>query len=381
MRIFLSFALLIGSALSGCSKTEPAPEPVRAVRTVIVGSDSVGGSYEFAAEVKARTESRLGFRVGGKIVRRDADLGDSVKRGQVLAQLDAQDFRLGQDAARAGLAAAQANHDQSVADYRRFKELRDQGFISSADLERRDTTLKASQAQLDQAKAQASVQGNQAGYAVLTADASGVITGIDADPGTVVAAGSPVLRLAHDGPRDLVFSVPEDKAGLIKALGAQPGSFKVRLWGAAAELLPATLREIAAAADPVTRTFLVKVDLGSAASAGVRLGQTATVVVELPKTTGVVKLPLSALKEEQGSSVVWVVDRASMTVKPVPVQLAGADGNEAVITGGLAPGVIVVTAGVHVLNPGQKVKLYVDPGAASGAGFGGASSAVPVTVK
>ena len=381
MRIFLSFALLSGLALSGCSKVEPAPEPVRAVRTVIVGSDTAGGSYEFAAEVKARTESRLGFRVGGKIVRRDADLGDSVKRGQVLAQLDAQDFRLGQDAARAGLAAAQANHDQSVADYRRFKELRDQGFISSADLERRDTTLKASQAQLDQAKSQASVQGNQAGYAVLTADASGVITGIDADPGTVVAAGSPVLRLAHDGPRDLVFSVPEDKAGLIKALGAQPGSFKVRLWGAAAELLPATLREIAAAADPVTRTFLVKVDLGSAASAGVRLGQTATVVVELPKTTGVVKLPLSALKEAQGSSVVWVVDRDSMTVKPVPVQLAGADGNEAVITGGLAPGVIVVTAGVHVLNPGQKVKLYVDPGAASGAGLGGASAAVPVTVK
>ena len=381
MRIFLSFALLSGLALSGCSKVEPAPEPVRAVRTVIVGSDTAGGSYEFAAEVKARTESRLGFRVGGKIVRRDADLGDSVKRGQVLAQLDAQDFRLAQDAARAGLAAAQANHDQSVADYRRFKELRDQGFISSADLERRDTTLKASQAQLDQAKSQASVQGNQAGYAVLTADASGVITGIDADPGNVVAAGSPVLRLAHDGPRDLVFSVPEDKAGLIKALGAQPGSFKVRLWGAAAELLPATLREIAAAADPVTRTFLVKVDLGSAASAGVRLGQTATVVVELPKTTGVVKLPLSALKEAQGSSVVWVVDRDSMTVKPVPVQLAGADGNEAVITGGLAPGVIVVTAGVHVLNPGQKVKLYVDPGAASGAGLGGASAAVPVTVK
>lgn len=377
MRMFLSFALLSGLALSGCSKVEPAPEPIRAVRTLIVGSDSAGGSYEFAAEVKARTESRLGFRVGGKIVRRDADLGDSVKRGQVLAQLDAQDFRLGQDAARAGLAAAQANHDQSVADYRRFKELRDQGFISSADLERRDTTLKASQAQLDQAKSQASVQGNQAAYAVLTADASGVITGIDADPGTVVAAGSPVLRLAHDGPRDLVFSVPEDKAGLIKSLGAQPGSFKVRLWGAAGELLPATLREIAAAADPVTRTFLVKADLGRSASAGVRLGQTATVVVELPKTTGVVKLPLSALKEAQGSSVVWVVDRTSMTVRPVPVQVAGADGNEAVITGGLAPGAIVVTAGVHVLNPGQKVKLYVDPGAASGV----ANAAVPVTVK
>ena len=381
MRIFLTIALLGGLALAACSKPEPAPEPVRAVRSMTVASGSAGGTYEFAAEVKARTESRLGFRVGGKIVRRDADLGDSVKRGQVLAQIDAQDLRLGQDAARAGLAAAQANHDQSAADYHRFKELRDQGFISSADLERRDTTLKASQAQLDQAKSQASVQGNQAGYAVLTADASGVITGVDADPGTVVAAGAPVLRLAHDGPRDLVFSVPEDKAGLIKALGAQPGSFKVRLWGASGELLSATLREIAAAADPVSRTFLVKVDLGSAASAGVRLGQTATVVVELPKTTGVVKLPLSALKEEQGRSVVWVVDRASMTVKPVPVQVAGADGNEAVISGGLAAGTTVVTAGVHVLNPGQKVKLYVDPGAASGAGSSLPSAAVPVTVK
>ena len=174
MRIFPTLALLGGLALAACSKPEPAPEPVRAVRSLTVGSDSAVGSYEFAAEVKARTGSRLGFRVGGKIVRRNADLGDSVKRGQVLAQIDAQDFKLGQDAARAGLAAAQANHDQSAADYRRFKELRDQGFISSADLERRGTTLKASQAQLDQAKSQASVQGNQAGYAVLTADASGV---------------------------------------------------------------------------------------------------------------------------------------------------------------------------------------------------------------
>ncbi len=377
MRISTSIALLGALILVACSKTEPAPDPIRAVRTMTVGSDSVGGTYEYAAEVRARTESRLGFRVGGKIVRRDADLGDSVKRGQVLAQLDPQDLKLGQDAARASLVAAQANHDQSVADYRRFKELRDQGFISSADLERRDTTLKASKAQLDQARAQSSVQGNQAGYAVLAADASGVITGVDADPGTVVAAGAPVLRLAHDGPRDVLFSVPEDKVGLIKALAAQPGSFKVRLWGASGELMDASLREIAASADPVTRTFLVKADIGSAASAGVRLGQTATVVVELPKTTGVVKLPLSALKVEQGRSVVWLVDKASMTVTPQPVQVVGADGNEAVITGGLTPGQTVVTAGVHVLNPGQKVKLYVDPGTASTL----SSPTVPVAVK
>lgn len=376
----LTVALIGALALTACSKPTPAVDPIRAVRTMTVGSDSAGGTSEYAGEIRARTESRLGFRVGGKIVRRNAELGDSVKRGQVLAQLDPQDLKLGQDAARAAMSAAQANADQSAADFARFKELRDQGFISSADLERRDTTLKAAKAQLDQAKAQTSVQGNQAAYAVLTADASGVITSVDADSGTVVAAGTPVLRLAHDGPRDVVFSVPEDKVNFIKSLGAQPGSFKVRLWGATGELISANLREIAAAADPVTRTFLVKVDIGSASSANVRLGQTASVVVELPKTNGVVKLPLSALKEEQGRSVVWLLDKASMTVKTQPVQLVGADGNEAVISAGLAAGQTVVTAGVHVLSPGQKVKLFVDPGNISAVGSS-ASSAVPVSVK
>jgi membrane fusion protein, multidrug efflux system len=126
----------------------------------------------------------------------------------------------------------------------------------------------------------------------------------------------------------------------------------------------------------VTRTFLVKADVGNAA---VKLGQTATVLLELPQTAGVTKLPLSALKEEQGKTVVWVVDRASMTVTPQPVQVAGAEGNDAVIAGGLQPGQVVVTAGVHVLNPGQQVKFYVDPGAPSASAV--AASATAVTVK
>jgi len=348
--------------LAACSRPEPAPDPIRAVRTLTVAAQSAGANWDYAGEVRARTESRLGFRVGGKIVRRDVDIGSSVKAGQVLARLDPQDLRLGQDAARAGLVAAQANYDQAAADYKRFKDLRDQGFLSSAELERRDTALKAAQAQLDQARAQSGVQGNQAAYAMLTADTSGVITGVDAEPGMVVAAGAPVLRLAHDGPRDVVFAVPEDKVGAVKQLASQPGRFKVKLWGTGGAALPATIREIAAAADPVTRTFLVKADVGAAP---VRLGQTATVSVELPAVEGISKLPLSALKEEQGKTVVWLVDRDNMTVRAQPVQVAGADGNDAVISAGLAPGQVVVTAGVHVLSPGQKVKFYVDPGAAS----------------
>ncbi|HEY9238266.1 MAG TPA: efflux RND transporter periplasmic adaptor subunit [Burkholderiaceae bacterium] len=364
--------------LAACSKTETAPDPVRAVRTVTVSPQTAGGSYEYAGEVKARTESRLSFRVGGKMVKRLVDLGDTVKAGQVLAQLDARDLRLGQDAARASVAAAQASYDQTGADFARYKELSEKGFIGPAELERREMAMKTARAQLDQARAQSSVQGNQAGYATLVADASGVITGVDLEPGMVASSGTPVLRLAHDGPRDVVFAVPEDKVEVVKALAAQAGRFTVRLWGTTDAPLPATIREISAAADPATRTFLVKADIGTAKSDNVRLGQTATVSMELPQVAGVNKLPLSALREEQGRSAVWVVDRASMTVRSQEVKLAGAEGNEAVIAAGLTPGQIVVTAGVHVLSPGQKVKFYVEPGAVAPAS---AASGSPVGAK
>lgn len=363
MRVTSIVPLLGLTILAACSKPEPAPTPIRAVRTMTVAAASTAGTHEYAAEVRARTESRLGFRVGGKIVRRAVNVGDAVKPGQLLAQLDPQDLKLGQDAARAALVAAQANLDQTEADYKRFKELRDQGFISSAELERRDTALKAARAQFDQARAQSSVQGNQAAYATLVADVAGVVTAVEAEPGMVVAAGAPVIRLAHDGPRDVVFSVPEDKVGVVKSLAAQPGNLKVRPWGSDAAPIPVKLREVAASADPVTRTFLVKADLGDSREArALRLGQTATVVAETPKTEGVTKLPLSALREDKGRSSVWLLDPQTMTVRSHVVDVAGAEGNEAVVTGGLAPGMVVVTAGVHVLNPGQKVKQFVEPG-------------------
>lgn len=376
MRGLSFFGALAVVMLVACSKPAPAVDPVRAVRVVTVAAQSTGGAQEFAAEIRPRIESRLSFRVGGKMLRRLVNLGDTVKAGQLLAQLDPQDLRLGQDAARAATASAEVNYQQSAADFNRYKALREQGFISSADLERRDTTLKAAKAQLDQARAQANVQGNQAAYAQLVADVGGVVTGVDLEPGMVVAAGGSVVRLAHNGPRDAVFAVPEDKVDLIKAQAAPAGRIQVRLWGADTAPIQASLREVSAAADAVTRTFQVKVDIGD--PPGVRLGQTATVAVNLPPLAGITKLPLSALREEQGKTNVWLVDPASMTVKLQPVQLAGAEGNEAVITDGLAPGQVVVTAGVHVLTPGQKVKFYVDPGAASAAA---ASASAPAETR
>ena len=348
--------------LTGCAKKEAPPEPVRAVRTTTIsGSESVA-SHEYAAEIRARTESRLGFRVGGKLQSRAVNLGDAVKAGQVLAQLDPQDLRLGQEAARAAVAAAQTNFDQLAADYKRFKELRDQGFIGAAELDRREAAMKTARAQLDQAKAQAAVQGNQAAYASLVADAPGVVTAVEAEPGQVVSAGAPVVRLAHDGPRDAVFSVPEDRVGTLRQLLNQAGAVTLEPWGNG-EPAKATVREVAAAADPVTRTFLVKADVGSAP---VRLGQTANIRIESKPIAGVIRLPLTAVAEAKGQTVVWLFDRNAMTVRTQPVTVAGADGNTVVIAQGVKAGDEVVIAGTHVLTPGQKVKPFVEQAAAEG---------------
>ena len=360
-RSTLALAFATTFLIAACSKPEPAPEPIRSVKVLTVGIDTIKSSHEFSAEVKPRVESRLGFRVAGKIVKRQAELGQHVKAGQVLAQLDPRDYQLAADSARAQVAAAATNRDLAAGDYKRYAALKDQNFISGAELERRDTTLKAAQAQLDQAKAQLASQGNQAGYATLVADVSGVVTAIEAEPGQVVTAGMTVVRIAQDGPRDVVFSVPEDKVAAVK----EGSEVAVRIWASDNGNFIGRVREVGASADPATRTFQVKVALEADARAP--LGSTAYVA---PKSlslegTPVIKLPTSALRKEGQGTAVWVVDKATMTVKSQPVQIATADGNEAVISAGLLPGMIVVSAGVHVLSPGQKVAIYVDKLSAS----------------
>jgi len=358
------------AALAACSRPPPPPEPLRAVKVVAVGVDTYDTASEFSGEVKARVESRLGFRVAGKITRRQAELGQHVKAGQVLAQLDPQDYRLAADAARAQVAAALTSRDLADADLRRYRELRAQNFISSAELERRESTYKSALAQYQQAQAQLASQGNQASYTTLEADVSGVVTAIEAEPGQVVTAGTPVVRIAQDGARDVVFAVPEDRAGLI-AVGSP---VTVRGWAGGPELA-GTVREVAASADSVTRTYAIKVAIDPASAPP--LGATVYARPQALSQVGapVIKLPTSALWREGQGSAVWVLDRASMTVRPQPVQVATADGNQAVIAQGLAPGMLVVAAGVHVLAPGQKVTIYADPSAPK---LPGVASAAPV---
>ena len=359
MPLFYRFSLLAAiMGLAACSPPPANQEPVRSVKVIQVGETALGNGTEYAGEVKARVESRLGFRVSGKLVARHVELGQRVKAGQLLAEIDAQDYRLSVDAARAQINAAVTNRDLAAADYKRYKELRDKEFISSAELERRETSLKAAQAQVDQAQAQLSAQSNQVAYSKLLADKAGVVTAIDAEAGQVVSAGMPVLRLAQDGPRDVMFAVPEDKVASFQ----RGQNVQVKFWGSE-EPHKASVYEIAASADPVTRTFSVRVALSGPVTAP--LGSTVTVSIEANPAASIqkIKLPTSALRQEGGKTMVWVLDMASMTVKSQEIQVTTADGNEAVVNSGLQAGQQVVVAGVHVLSPGQKVTLFQTAGA------------------
>ncbi len=353
-RVFRYCTLALGvSALIACSKTEAPKEPLRAVKVITIAGSNLNVEGVYSAEIRARVESRLGFQVGGKLLQRSVEPGQRVAAGQLLAQIDARDYQLAAQSAQAQLSAAQSQRDLAAAEYKRFEALKAQNFISGAELERRETALKAADASLNQAKAQAQAQSNQASYASLSASHAGVVTAVDGEVGQVVSAGQPIVRLAHDGPRDAVFAVSEQMV-----MGLKLGQAMQATLLSTGQILNGKVRELAASADPVTRTFAVKLSLAD--STNLPLG--VTVNVHAGPTVGnaplVIKLPTSSLRQEGQSTVVWVLDEATMTVNTQAVQLGMVDGNEVVIQSGLKPGQKVVSAGVHVLAPGQKVTLY-----------------------
>ena len=338
-------------ALVACGKVQAPHEPVRAVKVMTVGESGSIADVEFSGEVRARIESNLGFRVAGKLLSRPAEIGQRVKAGALLAQIDPQDYRVIADAAAAQLVAAQTNRDVAGADLKRYQDLHAQGFISAAELQRREAAYVSAQAQFKQAQAQSSVQGNQSGYTRLLADGAGIVTSVDASAGQVVAAGQPVVRLALDGPRDVVFSVPEDKLAYLKA----GDKVKVRQW-VDGHVLEAVVRDVSASADSVTRTFIAKAALPK--DAHPVLGSTVTVSMTLGGMGKTIKLPTSALRLEAGATSVWVLDPNTMTVKAQAIEVNTADGNDAVVTSGLQNGDQVVLSGVHVLTAGQKVSIF-----------------------
>ncbi|WP_199033223.1 efflux RND transporter periplasmic adaptor subunit [Ralstonia sp. ASV6] len=352
----VSAALLTGAALlAGCGKEQPKTPEVRPVRTMTVTSEQGAGTAEFSGDVRPRIESRLGFRVPGKIVARLVDVGATVKKGQVLARLDPADLALAQQSAQAQLSAAKTDRDLAAADLKRFSELFAKGFISAAEQQRHQANFDGAQARYDQAAAGYRNQSNQAAYATLEADADGVVTGVDAEVGQVVSAGQPVVRVAQTAEKEVVVGIPEDQVDTLR----KSPDVSVKLWADQSRSIPGKVREIAPAADPLTRTYTVKISIPNPPP-DLKLGMTAVARFVRPSggadSGGMgVRVPISALLQEQGKNVVWLYDAASQTVKPVPVTVGEPRDNVLLVTSGLAPGQTIVTAGVHLLKAGQKV--------------------------
>ncbi|MES2739693.1 MAG: efflux RND transporter periplasmic adaptor subunit [Pseudomonadota bacterium] len=356
----LVLPLLLAILLSACSKPPQRSEDVRPVRAMVLKSANVTEQAEFSGEVRARIASHLGFRVGGKIVERKVDVGSVVKRGQVLMRLDPQDLQLSQAQAQAALRAAETSRDLARAELKRYQELREKNFVSQNVLDSKESADKSAQANVDSARAAYRGQTNLAGYSTLVADIDGVVTAVEAEAGQVVAAGAPVVRVAGAGQKEVVIGLPEDKVASLRAVS----DVQVRLWAQPQVSAVGKIREIAPMADPATRTYIAKVSIPDSMTAA-QLGMTAVVRFATRGADARLRLPLTALFHEQSATSVWVVEGG--VVKLVPVTLDGAAGNDMLVASGVKDGQTVVTAGVNLLKPGQKVTILGDDPAA-GAG-------------
>lgn len=348
--IFLSLIL----SLTACDKPIEPLQPPRPALVNIVGASSVHGSMVLVGEVRSRYEANLGFRINGKIIERKVEVGSLVKKGQVLARLDAADTQLSAAAAVADVRAAEASHALAQAELARQRILFDKKFISASALDMREAELKTAHARLQQVKARADVSNNQSRYAALVADRDGIVTQIHAEPGQVVEAGVMVAQVVDTQQIEVLVAVPESRMQGLK-IGDQ---VSIKLWADRAKTYSGEVREIAPAANAATRTFDVRVTIKNADDA-IKLGMTAGVSFGQLVSTEII-IPSTALTQHQGKASVWVID-ARGTATPRQV-IAGAYSEVGVvITNGLQAGEMVAIAGVHTLISGQKVKPKIEP--------------------
>ncbi len=345
----LSASMLLCLLLASCSRPVEKVEEIRPVRAMVVAAGTGKTIIELAGEIQPRYESQLGFRVGGKLIARKVEVGTLVKRGQVLMQLDPLDLQLAQSQAKAAVSATESTLALAKADVDRYRELRQKNFVSQALLDAKEAAYKSAIASHEQANAGLKVQSNQSSYSTLYADADGVITAVQAEVGQVVAAGTPVVKLARTAEKEVRVSIPEDQIEVLR----QVTDLAVKTWANSNVAISGRLRELSPIADPATRTYTAKISLPRAGPE-IRLGMTATVQFAAPALPGI-HLPMTALVNSKEGTAVWVVE--SGVVKLVPVQVASATGTEVLVAQGLSAGQSVVTAGVNQLRPGQKVSL------------------------
>jgi multidrug efflux system membrane fusion protein len=336
--------------LGGCSRPAEKTEDIRPVRVIVLNASGIDVNAEFSGEVRPRFESRLAFRVGGKITARRVDVGTAVKRGQVLMALDPQDLQLSQAQSLANLRASETNRDLAKAEMKRYQELRVKNFVSQAVIDSKVSAWKAAQSSVDAAQAGYHGQSNQTGYATLVSDTEGVVTSVEAEVGQVVTAGTPVVRVARLDQKEIVIGIPEDKVDYIRKVA----DVKVRLWANPGVAIEGAIREVSPVADPATRTYQVRVSIPPG-QPDVKLGMTALVQFSSTSAAPLIKVPLTALYQEKGVTSVWLVENG--VVRMVPVQAGSVSGNDVVLVAGVKPGQTVVTAGANLLKNGQKVKL------------------------
>lgn len=352
-----AIALSASVLLAACARSgaqAPAAAAVRPVIAQTVVAEGRAKTERYSGEVHARFEAPLAFRTDGKISHRNVGIGDRVRAGQVLATLDPADATMNAAGAKAAVTAATSQRDVARLQRDRIAALRERALVSQAQLDQANDALKAAEAALQQARQQFGVRENQVRYATLTAEHDGIITTQDAEAGQVVAAGQRVFGLAWSDEREVHIAVPESRVGELR----DATSLEVTLWAQPGRRYAGTLRELSAAADPQSRTFLAKVAIVDA-GADVQLQMSADVAVA-SATGDTLALPASALFHQDAEPAVWIVDAHDrLALRKIVVARYVDDGIE--ISEGLASGDRVVTRGVHTLHAGDAVRIVELP--------------------
>jgi multidrug efflux system membrane fusion protein len=353
---WLLLGLLLPLTISvGCSDQDnPIPAVSRPVKVFRIEDHTVAGARSFAGEVRARIETPLSFRVAGKLLERKVDVGDPVRKGQLLAILDGNDYHLAVHGLKAQLVSAQADSNFLRDDLARYRELLVQQVISPPEFDRHETAYSAARERTAALAAQLAEANNQLSYTELHADRDGVVTALAVEAGQVLAAGQAVVTLAQLDEKEIHFDVPEHRLAEIN----RQQVVNVSLWADDNRLLKAKIREIASAADPASRTYRVKASLLEGLDAA-QLGMTATVHIAANHASGIA-IPLSAVYTPQNQPdhpLVWLIDEQAATVKSVPVRLGETLAGERIAVEGLAAGQLLVSAGVQRLAEGQGVRL------------------------
>jgi RND family efflux transporter MFP subunit len=346
--------LALGAALlvSACDqKTQASREaPARPVLIAEAHYAPREQAQVLAGVVKARTESDLAFRIAGKMAARLVDTGALVHQGDALARLDETDFRLQLEEAEAEQSSAKAALTQAEAEERRLTTLSKQGWTANSDFDKAHAAADQARAAAMRADRAVALARNAIDYATLRADADGVISAVAAEPGQVVAAGAPIVRLAHTSEREAAVSIPET---LIDRARAEPA--RVELWALPGVSVAAKLRELSPTSDPATRTYPARFTLIDPPP-GVRLGMSVTVSLETDDAK-VARLPIAALFDSGQGPSVWVVDPVTATLSAARIALAGYDADWAFVGAGVPEGAKVVALGVHKLDAGEKVHV------------------------